>query len=64
MGIPADEQGRVFEPFFRGSNGQTVRGHGLGLSICKKIVELHEGRLSLFSVPGEGSTFTVQLLHV
>ena len=64
MGIPADEQGRVFEPFFRGSNGQTVRGHGLGLSICKKIVELHEGRLSLFSIPGEGSTFTVQLPHV
>lgn len=64
MGIPADEQGRVFEPFFRGSNGQTVRGHGLGLSICKKIVELHEGRLSLFSIPGEGSTFTVQLLHM
>ncbi|MBO9154285.1 ATP-binding protein [Chitinophaga sp. GCM10012297] len=63
-GIPPEEQNRVFEPFFRGSNGQMARGHGLGLSICKKITELHEGRLSLFSIPGEGSTFTVQLPHV
>ncbi|WP_341836277.1 HAMP domain-containing sensor histidine kinase [Chitinophaga pollutisoli] len=63
-GIPASEQEKIFEPFYRGTNAQQVRGHGLGLSICRRITDLHNGRLSVFSIPGEGSTFTVQLPHI
>ncbi len=63
-GIPSGEQEKIFEPFFRGTNAQQARGHGLGLSICRRITDLHDGRLTVFSIPGEGSTFTVQLPHI
>lgn len=63
-GIPTEEQVKIFEPFYRGTNAVQAKGHGLGLSICRRITDLHEGRLSVFSIPGEGSTFTVQLPHI
>ncbi len=63
-GIPTGEQVKIFEPFYRGTNAVQAKGHGLGLSICRRITDLHEGRLSVFSIPGEGSTFTVQLPHI
>lgn len=63
-GIPPGEQEKIFEPFFRGTNAAQARGHGLGLSICRRITDLHDGRLTVFSIPGEGSTFTVQLPHI
>jgi signal transduction histidine kinase len=62
-GIPPEEQVKIFEPFYRGSNSHQVRGHGLGLSICKKIVQLHNGQISVASVEGQGTTFTVILPH-
>jgi len=58
-GIPEDLQARVFEPFF--STKPEGEGTGLGLSICLGIVKEHDGRISLRSAPGEGSTFTVEL---
>jgi signal transduction histidine kinase len=63
VGIPADEQRKIFEPFVQGSNGSTRRGGnlGLGLAICKQIVEGHQGRLWVESEPGQGSCFTVAL---
>jgi len=63
IGIPADEIEHVFDEFFRGSNARAAEkdGTGLGLSIVKQIVEKHEGRISVTSRQGQGTTFTVTL---
>ena len=61
MGIPADEQDRLFDRFFRTVRAQdeAITGAGLGLSIAKAIVEAHRGHISCRTVEGEGTTFTV-----
>jgi signal transduction histidine kinase len=46
-GIPADERERAFEPFFRGDASRASGGAGLGLSICRAIIEVHGGRIWL-----------------
>ncbi|MBN1301017.1 MAG: PAS domain S-box protein [Melioribacteraceae bacterium] len=61
MGIPEDEIDHIFDSFFRANNVKDTRGNGLGLSIVKKSVELHNGEISVKSKINEGSTFTVQL---
>ena len=63
IGITPDERKRIFERFYRGNHtqGTNVPGFGLGLSIVKEIVQAHQGRISVESTPGVGSTFTVQL---
>ena len=60
VGLAADEIGRIFEPFRQGA---LARGSlGLGLAICKKVVEDHGGRISGSSAgPGRGATFRVEL---
>ncbi|MGV0745145.1 sensor histidine kinase [Mycolicibacterium sp. XJ870] len=62
-GIADDEQPHVFDRFKRASNGDngSRRGSGLGLAIARQIVESHEGRVTLFSRLGEGSTFVIWL---
>lgn len=61
-GIPADEQNRVFEKFYRASNRpESVEGSGLGLAIVKSIVDSHQGRVWVESNPPAGSTFVVLL---
>lgn len=59
IGIPADQQARVFEPFQRASNVKKlgIEGAGLGLHISKEIVEEHGGRMWFTSEEGKGSTF-------
>jgi signal transduction histidine kinase/CheY-like chemotaxis protein len=68
LGIPADEQSRIFDAFQRteASISGGYPGLGLGLSICKTLVEMHSGVLSLHSsgIPGEGSTFYFTLPEV
>lgn len=59
IGIPAEALPHVFERFFRASD--SPHGVGLGLSICKRIVELHGGTTMVKSIEGEGSTFIVRL---
>jgi signal transduction histidine kinase len=63
IGIPKDEQERIFERFHRVSTGlvHDVRGSGLGLSLVHHIVDAHGGRVTVDSRPGEGSTFTIHL---
>jgi len=61
-GIPPADQPHIFEKFFRASNvPKGVGGTGLGLSIVKSIVENHQGRIWVESLPGHGTSFTVVL---
>ena len=65
VGIPAEMQSHIFEPFYRVpgieiQTGSSV-GLGLGLYISRKIVERHGGRIEVQSIPGEGSTFSIVL---
>jgi signal transduction histidine kinase len=61
LGIPEEEQAAVFERFETRSQGSRHRGAGLGLSLVKSLVELHNGRIDLRSTPGAGTTVTVFL---
>ncbi|GCE05382.1 ATP-binding protein [Dictyobacter aurantiacus] len=62
-GIAPEFHQRIFERFFQAPNERVSRagGQGLGLSIVKMIIELHEGTVTVSSVPGQGSTFTCLL---
>ena len=63
IGIPRDEQRKIFDRFHRVSTGlvHDVKGSGMGLAIVRHIVEAHRGRVTVESRPGEGSTFSIQL---
>jgi len=63
VGIPTEHLGRIFERFHRVDTRLTreVDGLGLGLAICKRIVELHDGEIWAESESGTGSTFHVLL---
>jgi len=61
IGIPLEDQPRMFESFHRASNVENRPGTGLGLAIVKKAVELHGGEISLTSAVGSGTRFTVMI---
>ena len=62
-GISKADQGRIFERFYRADNQneQTAVGIGLGLAIVKHVALTHHGSVTVWSAPGEGSTFTLML---
>jgi two-component system sensor histidine kinase KdpD len=63
-GLPPSSQGReadLFEKFTRGKNESSTRGVGLGLAICKAVVDAHKGRISARNVDGGGAEFTLSL---
>ncbi|MGN0904797.1 MAG: ATP-binding protein [Alphaproteobacteria bacterium] len=59
-GIPAENLHRIFEPFFSQKKDENSKGTGLGLSITKTIVENYGGKIVVESVPGNGTTFTLE----
>jgi signal transduction histidine kinase len=63
IGMTPQEQARAFEEFYRARNPATanVPGTGLGLTLVKRLVELHSGTVTLRSAPGHGATFTLSL---
>ncbi len=62
IGIPPEDQHKVFEKYFQGGRGRRQSdGTGLGLYLCKSIVERHRGSISVKSAEGKGSTFTIEL---
>lgn len=60
-GVPPEELGLIFEPFYRGAGTKHIEGTGLGLAIAKQIAEGHGGRISVKSQVGKGTTFEVCL---
>jgi signal transduction histidine kinase len=63
-GIAADDLKRIFEPFFStkvGPDPSGLGGAGLGLAVCRDIIEAHHGRIRVESKPGQGATFTLIL---
>jgi signal transduction histidine kinase len=61
IGISEQDMDHIFEPFYRGNDTRTINGHGIGLSLVKRIIELHNGKIDVHSVQGYGTTFTVEL---
>ena len=61
VGLPKEERGRLFSPFFRSSRTRDIAGNGLGLHISRRIAEQHRGRLWLDSSSEFGSTFILAL---
>lgn len=61
IGVPAEDQERLFEIFHRGRNVGNIAGTGLGLAIVKRAVDLQGGAIQIASAPGAGSTFTIVL---
>ena len=62
IGIPQDQQEKIWQRFYQVDPARREGGGaGLGLSMVKKIAQLHGGRITLDSTPGQGSTFTLSL---
>ena len=61
LGIPLEDQARLFETFHRASNVRNIAGTGLGLTIVKRSVDLHGGTIEIMSQVDLGTTVTVSL---
>jgi signal transduction histidine kinase len=61
IGIPPEDQARLFETFHRARNVGNISGTGLGLAIVKKSLELHGGSIRFDSIPGRGTRFEVTI---
>jgi signal transduction histidine kinase len=61
QGIPSEHQPFLFERFYRVSSHSNKRGTGLGLFICKQIIQAHHGQISVDTSPGKGTAFIIEL---
>lgn len=61
-GIPSEKLPRIFDPFFstKEADSQGQGGTGLGLALCREIIEAHKGRIRVESIVGQGTTFTLK----
>lgn len=60
-GIPASDLTHIFEPFYRSESTMTINGHGIGLALTRRIIELHQGKIKVESTVGQGTTFRITL---
>jgi len=61
IGILPEDLTNLYEPFFRGKNIGIIKGYGIGLSLCRKIIDFHTGNISIESVPEKGTIVTIAL---
>ncbi|WP_184551058.1 sensor histidine kinase [Mucilaginibacter sp. FT3.2] len=64
IGISEDELPKIFTAFYRGENKSFTGGNGIGLSLTKKIIDLHKGSIAVSSILNSGTTFMVEMPHV
>ena len=62
-GIPEAALPHIFEPFFRSDSSRSRKtgGYGLGLSLCKAVIDAHKGRIDISSIPGKGTRVLITL---
>ncbi|MFE1743984.1 sensor histidine kinase [Coleofasciculus sp. H7-2] len=61
VGIPPQQQQRLFELYYRGVHSRYMPGLGLGLYLCQQIIKAHQGKIGVISQPGCGATFRFTL---
>jgi signal transduction histidine kinase len=61
IGIPQDDLPHIYDPFYRGVKARNISGHGIGLSLSQKIINLHQGRIKVFSEVAEGTTAIIAI---
>ncbi|MCO7721766.1 HAMP domain-containing histidine kinase [Myroides odoratimimus] len=61
LGMSAEDLDGIFKPFFRGENGKHLDGNGIGLSLTKKVIDLHKGTITVISEINKGTEFTITL---
>ncbi|HVC86541.1 MAG TPA: HAMP domain-containing sensor histidine kinase [Gaiellaceae bacterium] len=61
VGIVPEDVDHVFDRYWRGANGKTTSGSGIGLAVVRELVRAHDGTVAVSTEPGHGSTFTVRL---
>ena len=59
IGIPKELQGKIFDRFYRADESRSEQGYGLGLSIAKQIVAVHQGTITVKSAPDKGTELTL-----
>jgi signal transduction histidine kinase len=64
IGIPQADLSKIFEPFYRGRNTTNIKGHGIGLSMVRGILKLHDGTIDIQTKEGVGTTITVRLRNL
>jgi two-component system sensor histidine kinase/response regulator len=64
IGISPEDQETLFQEFKRGTNVGKIKGSGLGLSIVKRCVELHQGEIKIESKPGQGTAISVSFFNI
>ena len=64
VGMSDKDKENLFQLFYRGENKDVASGYGIGMTLAQKILSLHKGEISVFSHPGEGTTYVVKLPHI
>lgn len=64
IGMSSEVKSRIYEKFYQGDSSRSVSGNGLGLTLVKRIIDLHQGTIKVSSIEGKGTTFTVLLPNI